>query len=574
MENIKYIILIFTLAICSVSCDEDLDEVPKDFLSPSNSFVSKENFLAALGDIYRANRLEIYTPNDSRENHLMMGFDVDLAWVENKAPNVYLEVFNWNTFTPDSKFASRWWKTCYGQIFRANTIIDRAESSSIKWESDEEKNAIVGEAKFLRAYYYRLLANMYGGVPLVLEETQGAKFDYTRETREAIYLQCKEDLTFAIQWMPTVGPDHPSGRAPRAAAYHILSEVNIQLKDYTGAIAAASSVINDPNYKLMTERFGPYKDFQWNGYDGIGPFEPWGDVYFDLFRDGSMNREEGNMEMIWNIQLEYGVEAGTAGSNDSQGRFGLERWWGGAAYINVRDINGDKTRLKDTLGGRPTGNGGATDYMNNQVWNFKGDFDRDIRNSKYNVQRTYYWNNPAQEFFGQPLSAATVEDPAILLSGNRTTPSYKKAVTTVHKGVGNVGGQNTDWGRIFKDWYLIRLAETYLLRAEAYHLNGDNTSAANDINEVRSRANATPVTGGEVDLDLILDERARELYMEEYRVSTLTRMGKLAEYLRKYNSAVLANGYVLDDKLNLMPIPNSEIEANSDAVLEQNPGYN
>jgi hypothetical protein len=100
-----------------------------------------------------------------------------------------------------------------------------------------------------------------------------------------------------------------------------------------------------------------------------------------------------------------------------------------------------------------------------------------------------------------------------------------------------------------------------------------NDLAAADINKVRERAQATPVEPSDVDLDLILDERARELFMEEKRMVTLLRMGKLKEYLTKYNSVVLTNGYVLEDKLNLMPIPNSEIEANKEAVLEQNPGY-
>ena len=60
-------------------------------------------------------------------------------------------------------------------------------------------------------------------------------------------------------------------------------------------------------------------------------------------------------------------------------------------------------------------------------------------------------------------------------------------------------------------------------------LKGDLAAAAADINVVRTRANATPVVAGDVNMDLILDERARELYMEEFRLSTLMRTGKLIE---------------------------------------------
>ena len=119
----------------------------------------------------------------------------------------------------------------------------------------------------------------------------------------------------------------------------------------------------------------------------------------------------------------------------------------------------------------------------------------------------------------------------------------------------------------------MRLAETYLLRAEAYLLKNDKQKAADDINMIRNRAKATPVTSGEVTIDLILDERARELYGEEFRINTLMRMGKLVEYLNKYNGAIKSKGYTIPDYKNKLPIPRSEIEANKGAVLEQNPGY-
>ena len=119
----------------------------------------------------------------------------------------------------------------------------------------------------------------------------------------------------------------------------------------------------------------------------------------------------------------------------------------------------------------------------------------------------------------------------------------------------------------------MRLAETYLLRAEANFLKGDLGSAAADINVIRARANATPVGAGDVNLDLILDERARELYQEEFRLSTLMRMGKLAEYLNKYNGFVKSNGYTIGSHVNKMPIPNAVIQANTGAVMVQNPGY-
>ena len=124
-----------------------------------------------------------------------------------------------------------------------------------------------------------------------------------------------------------------------------------------------------------------------------------------------------------------------------------------------------------------------------------------------------------------------------------------------------------------KDIYAIRLAETILLRAEAYVGLNNNTTAAADIKCNRNRANATPVLPANVNLDYILDERARELYAEEWRHITLRRMGKLLERVRKYNNNPVYPACNIQDYNVLWPIPQSQIDLNIDAVIEQNPGY-
>lgn len=122
----------------------------------------------------------------------------------------------------------------------------------------------------------------------------------------------------------------------------------------------------------------------------------------------------------------------------------------------------------------------------------------------------------------------------------------------------------------YKDEYMYRLAETYLLRAEAYVGKGDKEKAATDINVIRARANAEPAKASEMDIDYILDERLRELYVEEMRMVTLCRMGKLVDRNRKYNPK---SGPSISDYHNLWPIPFSEIERNIFAEIKQNPGY-
>ena len=129
----------------------------------------------------------------------------------------------------------------------------------------------------------------------------------------------------------------------------------------------------------------------------------------------------------------------------------------------------------------------------------------------------------------------------------------------------------------------MRLSETYLLRAEAHLRKGDLASAAADINVVRERSSGKSITGNEVSLDYLLDERVRELYAEEWRLVTLMRLREVdgvnvfVDRTRRFYDNDLAIGGFgagIQDHNRLYPIPQSEIDLNIDGVLEQNPGYN
>ena len=547
------------------SCDENyLKETPKDFLSPDNAYVDKSGFESAIFQIYNSIRSDIYKYSNGRIPLLGCDLDIFLA----TSTTVWCHpIYYWtSSFNADNSTVLDLWQKFYKWIYYCNTIIDKAEGDNVKWVSDNEKNTILGEARFLRAFAYRFLANIWGGVPLVLEETTSPKFDYKRATQEDVYKQCKKDLEFAVKYMHVV-TELKGGRAPRAAAYNLLAEINICLKDYDGAIAAATKVISDPNFHIMTERFGKRTSFQFNGWDYQGAYEPWGDVYWDLFREGNMNYQEGNRECIWNIQLEHNATGG------GDKLFQLEAHQG--EWRTMNDINGVQNLQKDTLSGRPNSGCTATYYAVDSIWRYKGDWDRDIRNSKYNIQREFYWVNPKSKFYGQQLTTENLTTNFRDYISIIKRPCFKKVNVISHYGdvVEKAPSQKHDNNYIWKDWYIMRLPETYFLRAEAYMLKGDKASAAADINVIRNRAQATPVTASDVNIDLILDERERELHLEDYRLNTLMRTGKLKEYLMKYNPEVVKYNISLDDHINKFPIPNREIEANKEAELEQNPGY-
>src|SRR5215471_11675598 len=259
MKKILFLFIPLVFLVTS-SCKKSLTEVPKDFYTPENSFTTKAQFESALAGIYLNFRTDMYASLDDKSNYDMLGMDMDLTNVESNASATKQQYFQWATMNIDNAFSQKWWTRLYRYISQANTIIDRADGPQAAWTSAAEKNAIVGEAKFLRAFSYHFLANMWGGVPLVLNETKVPKFDYVRATQDEVYQQCKTDLEFAVQNMPTID-QMKGGRAPREAAYHLLSEIKICLKDYDGAIAAASAVITGGKCSMMTARFGVNKTF-------------------------------------------------------------------------------------------------------------------------------------------------------------------------------------------------------------------------------------------------------------------------------------------------------------------------
>ena len=122
----------------------------------------------------------------------------------------------------------------------------------------------------------------------------------------------------------------------------------------------------------------------------------------------------------------------------------------------------------------------------------------------------------------------------------------------------------------YNDQVYLRLAETYLLLAEAQFKLNDLDGAAKTLNIIRARANATPITAAQVNLNFILDERSRELISEEHRRYTLLRTGTW--FARTQANNIYA-GAKITLRDSILPIPQSAIDANLTKVMPQNAGY-
>jgi len=219
-----------------------------------------------------------------------------------------------------------------------------------------------------------------------------------------------------------------------------------------------------------------------------------------------------------------------------------------------------------------------SDYFFTALWEQSG-WDDDIRNAPHNIVRDVKVNNPGREYPGKWVYADNLP---LVKETNVDSMRYFYAmimkVTTPEKHplefwdtdqtipCTMLGSAEQSW----RNHYMMRLADTYLLRAEAYLGKGEKTNAAADINVVRSRANAPDVAAADVDIDYIMDEQLRELHFEKLRIFTLGRLGQLVERNRKVNPIVGAN---IGDHQDLFAIHYSEIQKNTEAELEQNPGY-
>lgn len=562
ITGILALVTLFVLTSCNEN--EFLKEEPLAIYSADNTLTTSSDFQAAVNMLYRRpGNIFIYSTHDGFFA-LYHGTDLGYCTAATDRLNTYSA-----TMVPENGLLSHLWDNSFFMVNQANLVLTRIEDADIQ---ADEKNILRGEALFFRAFAYRILANLFGGVPLITEEITAPRRDFVRASREETYTQAKNDLTEAIPLLDNIDAIK-DGKISKQMAQHLLSEIYISLSDYDNAINTATAVIDYQAMGLMTERFGSKLN------------EP-GDVYSDLFKTGNQNRSSGNKESLWIQQYDYLNPAST--TND------MWPWKFNPFYQNISiTVDGVTTTAFKGVTAEKGGRGVAwmhpTDHVMFDIWE---NDENDMRISEYNIIRDFKIDNEASPAFGKWFVAdgystkanARQWFPFVMkkVMGDIPEDYWQKdsngnpLLTALGEHLVTNNGNST-----FRDMYMFRLAETYLLRAEAYIGKNNKVAAASDINAVRVRANAQPADPSEINIDYLLDERLRELYYEEPRMLTLCRMGKLAERNRQYNYSYTditgtyeCAGTSIQDYHNLWPIPYSEIERNTEAVLEQNPGYN
>lgn len=564
--NRKCSLLIGILIMLFSSCNEDiLDEQPLDFLSPSNAYLTENGVLQGVTALHDRVRTAYYSFTEFGTMN-WRAHGSDLGYVGEVPHHLAAYLNSYEDISPISRYVVDTWNTGFEIIQWSNVLIDKIEELDADVFEDGEagKNLYLGEARFFRAFAYRYLVSTYGDIPLLDEPVESAKADFVRDPAAAIHELMEEDFKFAAEHLPDPGSEAAPGRITKGPALHYLGETYLEEGEPQLAVEALTQAIDGFDYALMTERFGNHLD-----HDVFGA----GDAFYDLFGYGNHNLAE-NSEAMWVIQAEPFIQGG--GSIGSAYIFGPRYFDLGLTPDGYQAIlgtvyEGRHTGYSDTLS-RGTANIRGTSLVYYTIW--QGNWDNDLRNAEHNLKRNFYFDNPESAYDKQKIDFSLYDPPRPNPLEDTTKilyPVHTKFLDPLNYFLqpNRAGG-----GVTHKDWYALRFAETLLLRAEAYLGVGNAEMAAADVNKVRSRSNAFPVSAADIDIDYVLDERARELYGEEWRLVTLRRTGTLIERTQMYNDNPVIPGADIQSHNIHWPIPQSQIDLNVDADFPQNDGYN
>lgn len=260
---------IFTLlccAFCLASCDF-LETTVESNITTKNFFKTTSDFDSALTGVYYT-FTSVEWNAQHRYGNYFTGFmywgriGTDEAFVS--SGNNGEELIGNYTYTPENLFVEKVWFMQYLGIQRANVVIHRLNAYTGNQVSQEDRNRIMGEAHFLRAWFYFQLARYYGEVPLVLDETTDiSKLDTAKKPLADVYAQVISDYETAEQLLPVT---NSVGHATKYAATALKARAYLQmsgepLKDATAAKKAAEAcktVIQNGGYELVKDYFSQF----------------------------------------------------------------------------------------------------------------------------------------------------------------------------------------------------------------------------------------------------------------------------------------------------------------------------
>lgn len=515
MKKIKIIALIFGLSIVTViSCEDKLDLAPLGELNSETFYKTFDDFEAASLAPY-STLLNLYFDQFGNGHYQAFEYASDDSRHPEQAPNNNVD-FNW---LPNNGAFSLIYTECYKGVMRANTIIDRLPTSQL---TQDQRNRFEAEARFIRAYFYFILARNWGTPPLIKEivtTVEGSRIGNSQAGE--VYAFIEEDLTFAKNNLPVSWNAKNVGRVTRGAAGALLGKVYLYQRKYADAVRELNEVVNSGVYSLVPDFGDNFREDKQNNQESIleiqfsrGDFNPWLPVDFGLNENQNVGAAGTGRAILFRAACFLGNCA--PGAN-------------GQGYGRIH----------------------ATLPLQNE-------FEPNDPRIPFTIFRS------GDDYFGVPFN------PAWSITGS--TPSKYLKNYILHPQP-NVSSNNER---------VIRYADVLLMLAEAELLGSGNVSrAAQLINLVRRRADPSatilPDRSASVSQDemmrLIMHERRVELAFEGHRYDDLVRWHNAGIINIKNDidfGSTLANQNWSTTHL-LKPYPQREIDLVKD--LKQNPGY-
>ncbi|WP_323027242.1 RagB/SusD family nutrient uptake outer membrane protein [Gelidibacter japonicus] len=395
-----------------------------------------------------------------------------------------------------------YWNEFYQGIFRANILLSKLPDVPM---DDSVRNRFAAEAKALRAYYYFELVRMFKNIPLITMPIPANEiYDVLQVSPEEIYTQIETDLTEALPNLPnTLNISTEGGRFSKGAVQALLGKVYLYQGKNSQAAAEFADVNGTPGGTSMY------------GYKLL-------DNFSDLWKISNIYNSESIIEI--------------AHTDQSNADWGF--WGSGADEGNSLNV-----MVGPRSYSRPSGSS-APDYASG--WSFSV-----ITQSLYDA------------LSGDPRFGATIADLKALKNAGQADylPGYKDTGYFLKKFMPFTSDVSTGGGASVLNYkqhvYAIRLADTYLMEAEA--LNGTGPRAQTLLDAVRARVGLPSVP---VSMEAIMAERRLELAGEGHRWFDLVRTGRAA--------TVLADRGFTANKNEILPIPLAELE---NTQLIQNPNY-
>ena len=444
------------------------------------------------------------------------------------------------------------WDNFYAAINLCNTGITNI--AKVTDYTAAQKAIREGELRFLRAFYYWHIVETWGGVNFTTQPTIGAVTTANRTPVDTFYVHIISDLKFAVANLPATSTDY--GRATIPVAKAFLARIYLTRGMYTEASALAIDVIQNYGYSLLPN----FADL-WDIKNEKNSEVIWSivyssnfalnDRYTDIYPFG--HYRGSNLSNLYYLMRYDQVNTNILITSLAYGR-SFSRYMPTLSLLNLFDETNDS---------RYSGSFQTVWYANIAAGSVKVG-DTAIYVSKYIIPVGS--QSPNYTTFDR---AKIYRPDGVPIQGNY----YESLIKFMDPTRPNI--QERQSGR---DCFVIRLAEMYLIVAEAKFKLGDLNSAAYYINQIRTRA-ALPghvaqmqITPAQVNLDFILDERARELCGEQLRWFDLKRTGKLIERVNAMNP--VAAQYIQPYHL-VRPIPQTVLDAvTNKSEFTQNPGYN